>query len=225
MLDLHVHAINPNIIAIQISDLDVNLFAKSRYVGTTLSWRQQHPNLRSPSEQPYDTGTRQLSVIRRRSGPLQGPSDLIDQFDGGIDEGTDPIEEDPATDSQTMLLGRIFSFDSPLTFDPSPLHHRSHSSVGQVRLSHPGNRTEEGGSARWERVLLHDFELIVRGVVKYSLPISTGVKSASIGAKVVVHPSEDDDEGKGGMKLSRPKEGEGRDGGSNVVIWPHVGGR
>ena len=223
MVDLHVYAVNPNIIAIQISDLDVNLFAKSRYVGTTLSWRQWNPNLRYVSDQPHNIRTHRLSPLHTRSSPLNSPSNLMDQFDGGVDEGTDPIEEDPATDSQTMLLGRIFSFDSPLTFDPSPLHHRPHSSIGEVRLSHPGNRTEKGGSARWERVLLHDFELIVRGVVRYSLPISTRARSVSIGAKVMVHPSEDDaEEGKGGMKLSRPKGGEGRDKGSNVIIQPHV---
>ena len=224
MLDLHVHAINPNIIAIQISDLDVNLFAKSRHVGTSSLWRQQTPDF-PPQIPSRPAETSQISNFRRRPNPLRTPSDLIDQLDGGVDEGTDPIDDDdPATDSQTMLLGRIYSFDSPLIFDPSPLHHRSLSSVGEVRLSRPGNRTEEGGTARWERVLLHDFELIVRGVVKYSLPISTKVRSASIGGKVMVHPSQDDGTGGGGMRLSRPKEGPGRDGGSNVIISPPLDG-
>ncbi|KAL8754697.1 MAG: hypothetical protein Q9184_005030, partial [Pyrenodesmia sp. 2 TL-2023] len=34
MLDLHVHAVNPNLVAIQVSDLDINIFAKSKHVGT-----------------------------------------------------------------------------------------------------------------------------------------------------------------------------------------------
>ncbi|KAG8532583.1 uncharacterized protein KY384_002460 [Bacidia gigantensis] len=211
MLDLHVRATNPNIIAVQISDLDVNLFAKSRYV-------------RTPSATPPTTSTTSSFKIREatrvphpRSDLLRTPKGILDQL-GGIDEGTDPIDEDPAADSQTMLLGRILTFDSPLIFDASPLHHKEQISVGEVRLSKPGNRTEEGGSARWERVLQHDFELIVRGVVKYTLPISSKLRSASISGKVIVHPTEEDSEGNGSFRLSPPR-GQADDG-SNVIITP-----
>ena len=222
MLDLNVHAINPNIIAIQISDLDVNLFAKSRHVGTSSAWRQQNPPPSSPNALP----SFHQSSRRRRIPVLRTPADLVSQLDG-IDEGTDPIDDDdPASDSQTMLLGRIYSFDSPLIFDPSPLHHHSLSSTGEVRLSKPGNRTVEGGTARWEKVLQHDFELIVRGVVKYSLPISSKIRKASLGGRVIVHPSEDDGEGAGGMRLSAPAGSEKGDEGSNVIIIrPQLGNK
>ena len=157
MLDLHVHAINPNLIAVQVSDLDVNIFAKSKYVGTNALWRLGHQGC---------------------------PLHIAD----GVDEGTDPVE-DPETDSQTMLLGRIFEFDSPLIFEPSPLRHHALSSIGEVRLAKPGNRTEEGGTERWEKVIQHPFELIVRGVIRYSLPISSRTRSASIGGSVTVKPN------------------------------------
>ncbi|KAL9128409.1 MAG: hypothetical protein Q9217_002900 [Psora testacea] len=197
MLDLHVHAINPNIIAIQISDLDVNIFAKSRHVGTSSNWRNQHqdPRLPMPPTNPSSLTSKSHSI-----SPLHTPQDLLDQLDG-IDEGNDPIPSDPSSDAQTMLLGRILSFDSPLIFDASPFHRHPHSSMGEVRLSKPGNHTEEGGSERWEHVLQHDFELIVRGIIRYNLPISTRMRSAPIGGKVVVHPSEDDPLGNGGNKL------------------------
>lgn len=220
MLDLRVRAINPNIIAIQVSDLDINLFAKSRHIAPAFASGHQH---RSKHLLPLVNVVKADSTFSKSSNrkshqypsPLQTPEDLMDQLDG-IDEGTDPVDDDPASDSQTMLLGRILAFDSPLIFDPSPLHHRSLGSVGEVRLSRPGNRTEEGGSARWERVLQYDFELIVRGVVKYSLPISSRIRSASIGASVIVHPSEDD--GEGNMRLSQPSHHQ--DPGSNVILIP-----
>lgn len=89
-----------------------------------------------------------------------------------------------------MLLGRIFEFDSPLIFEASPLRRRSQSSVGELRLSKPGNETEEGGTERWEKVIKYPFELIVRGVLKYQLPLSSRVRTASIRASVIVHPDE-----------------------------------
>ena len=201
MLDLHVHAINPNIIAIQVSDLDVNLFAKSRHVGTSSFWRNQnqHPDIHIPPANPSIK-----TVKGHKPFPLRTPKDLLDQLDG-IDEGTDPIPNDPSSDAQTMLLGRILTFDSPLIFEASPLHRHSRSSVAEVRLSRPGNHSEEGGSQRWEHVLQYDFELIIRGVIKYSLPISSKMRSAPIGGRVIVHPTEDDRLGNGG---------------SNVVVSP-----
>lgn len=118
---------------------------------------------------------------------------LVHRTTDGTDEGNDPID-DPEGDSQIMLLGRIFEFDSPLIFEASPLRHRSQSSVGELRLSKPGNETEEGGTERWEKVIQHPFELIVRGVLKYQLPLSSRVRTASIRASVIVHPDEGVDE-------------------------------
>lgn len=197
MLDLLVHASNPNILAIQVSDLDINIFAKSRHVGTSSLWRAGHPKI--PTRKPRSQS--QTNEAARQSLPLFDPSDIISHFDGGVDEGTDPID-DPATDSQTMLLGQIFEFDSPLIFDASPIRHHSLGSVGEVRLAKPGNRTEEGGSERWEHVLQYDFELIVRGVMKYSLPISSRLRKANIAGSVIVHPS-DDISGSGSMRVSQ----------------------
>lgn len=184
MLDLHVHAINPNLVAIQVSELDVNVFAKSKHVGTDALWRE----VKSPfiSRHP----------IRRWRARRPATSDEADASSKGearygawygVDEGNDPIEF-PGSDPQTMLLGQILEFDSPLIFDSSPVRHQPIFSMGGVRLGNPGNKTE-GGTERWETVLQHPFELIVRGVLRYSLPISSRIRSASIGASVRVDPS------------------------------------
>lgn len=110
----------------------------------------------------------------------------------GVDEGTDPDPNLPdQEDKQTMLLGRILTFDSALNFDASPLQHYPTISKGSMRLARPGNKTEKGGTERWERVVLHPFELIVRGVLKYQTPLSGRWRTASIGASVMVNPADD----------------------------------
>ncbi|KIX01310.1 uncharacterized protein Z518_09035 [Rhinocladiella mackenziei CBS 650.93] len=175
MLDLDVEAINPNLFAITVNDLDVNLFAESPYVGTTAEWNSR-------------TGA--LRWVQRR-----GPEDLGLSWppwhsEDGVDKGTDPID-DPESGAQKMLLGRILEFDSPLVFDASPVRRSYTSSVGEIQLAKPGNKTEEGGSARWERVLQHQFDLIVRGVIKYRLPLSSKTRSAKIDSRIEVLPNDD----------------------------------
>jgi len=213
MLELDVHAINPNLVAIQVSDLDVNIFAKSKHVGTSSLWRSDGTHVPLPRVPPNTKNARR-ALRRPRSWD---PADIISQLGGGVDEGTDPIDEDPATDAQTMLLGEIFEFDTPLIFDPTPIRRRSVSSMGEVRLAKPGNQTEEGGSQRWEHVLQHDFELIVRGVMRYASPVSSRTRSASIAGNVIVHPS--DASKLGSMSTGQPSKE--YDPGSNVLLRPH----
>jgi Vacuolar segregation subunit 7 len=174
MLDLNVEATNPNIFAITVSELNVDIFAKSGFAGTSANWR----DLRSRS-----------SSIARRSRKSRkwrdNPAGVTDR----VDEGNDPIE-DPGSDPQTMVLGRIFEFDSPLVFEASPIHRQPCLSLGEIRLTQPGNKTEEGGSARWERVIQHPFELIIGGAVRYQLPLSSRTRSASVRSKITVDPKD-----------------------------------
>jgi hypothetical protein len=156
MLDLVVDAVNPNIISVTISDMDVIIFAQSKHVGSDKWWRH-HGNGPHDDQESWQ--------------PIQQPDmDFEDEHAAdGIDEGTDPIEGEP----RTMRLGRLFHFDSPLNFDGSFFAHKRASSVGEIRLNNPGNKTEAGGTDRWEEVLQYPFELIVRGNFKYQLPLST----------------------------------------------------
>lgn len=189
IFDINVHGVNPNLISVQVSDLNLNIFAKSKHVGGKRLWRWRQNGVAANSKARF---------WKPREGPLHGGSHQRKGSEGnyhsheGVDEGTDPID-DPETDSQTMLLGRISEFDSPLIFDPSPIMRHSLSSMGEVQLAKPGNTTEEDGSERWEKVIQHDFELIVRGVLRYSLPITSRTRSVSIGGSVIVHPGEEDE--------------------------------
>ncbi|KAI9787532.1 MAG: hypothetical protein M1839_000062 [Geoglossum umbratile] len=198
MLDLLVGAVNPNVISVTISDMDVNLFAKSNYLGrkgrnaskifSRSDWERRKRS--RARKQVHDSGTTTLSAD---GNPAYHTTD---------DPISDPIPDPDEGDPQTMLLGRIYEFDSALTFEGSPVQRQSSVSVGEVRLANPGNKTEAGGSARWERVIQHPFELIVRGVLKYQLPLSTRVRTAPIGASVIVHP-EDGVDGEGGVTVNQ----------------------
>ena len=211
MLDLLVGAVNPNVISVTISDMDVNLFAKSNYLG------RKRPNAsevfsrsdwerRKRSRGKKVPGNSDTTTLPASGNPTYHTTD---------DPISDPIPDPGEGDPQTMLLGRIYEFDSALTFEGSPVQRQPSSSTGEVRLAKPGNKTEAGGSARWERVIQHPFELIVRGVLKYQLPLSARVRTAPIGASVIVHPEEGIDKN-GRMtvhQINRPYPP-----GSNVVV-------
>jgi hypothetical protein len=103
------------------------------------------------------------------------------------------MAKDP-TAGQTLLLSHVAAFDNPLTFDGSFWERRVHRSTGSLRLSKPGNRTELGGTERWERVLKHDFELLVRGVLLYSKPLGGWAVKVPVNGGTVVDGSGDDDD-------------------------------
>ena len=217
MLDLHVHAMNPNIVAIQVSELDLDIFARSKYTGASAASMEGQASVsmgdRVPVPHSATVSNKGSTLDSAKTSPLYHSTE-------GVDEGTDPIE-DPEGDPPAMMLGRILDFDSPLIFDASPLQHLSVSSIGEVRLAHPGNGTA-GGSKQWEKVIQHPFELRVKGVLHYSLPISSKVRSANIASTITVHPDAPvDDEGRNvtrrskypaasGMKRLWPNSAEGR---------------
>ena len=222
MLDLNVQAANPNLFPVAVDDLDVNIFARSRFVGTDSFWRERlssgvrqlAPRLSKKqrrADMAVDSG-----CVRSNDSSVACQTEDFRASGGGVDHGTDPMQpSDPVRDSQTMLLGRVFLFDSPVVFEPSPWHNAVSSSTGQIRLARPGNKTEEGGTERWERVLQHPFELIVRGVVKYQLALSSRVYSSPISSSVKITP-DDEDHSKNGRRSPN-------DGNKTVVFAEKIG--
>ena len=172
VLDVVVNATNPNIIGVTIFDMDATIFAKSKHVGSDRWWRQ-HRHESHGNEEEWQHIDR-LATDR---------NDEVSTT--GIDEGTDPIEGEP----RTMLLGHISHFDSPLNFDGSFFQRHWAESVGEIQLAHPGNRSEAGGLERWEEVLANPFELIIRGFLKYSLPLSTYVNKVPITGSYYYDPN------------------------------------
>lgn len=204
MLDLLVGAVNPNALGITVGEMDINVFAKSRHVGGDLQLGSGRDAVVAVNDgEAVARRVRRKRGEQKPSGAKSGNPNPWQDLSGhwhspsasghGVDRGTDS-KDDMEGDAETMLLGRIFHFDQALSFEGSPIKRHPHYSVGELRLMWPGNKTEAGGSARWEQVLKHEFELIVRGVLKYQLPVSMRWMSVSVGASVEVHPEDGVDE-------------------------------
>lgn len=164
MFDLSVEAHNPNIVVVTIDQANLEIFAKSEHAGTDSDWWNK-PH--GPDElHPWDN-------------PLDDPPT------GDPDDGNDDSKPN-------VLLGRITEFDSPLTFEGSLFHKGTSQSTGEMQLGYPGNGTS-GGSERWERIYQNEFDLIVKGVVKYSLPLSAHIRSATVSGRTHVKPNSAND--------------------------------
>lgn len=103
------------------------------------------------------------------------------------DDGKDPVDDR----SPNMRLGTIGQLDSPLSFEGSFFNQGVSASTGEVRLRTPGNGTLDG-SARWEKIIQDEFDLIIKGVLKYSLPLSQRVRSVTISGRTTVKPNSAD---------------------------------
>ncbi|KAI5922738.1 vacuolar segregation subunit 7-domain-containing protein [Camillea tinctor] len=118
-----------------------------------------------------------------------------DEF-GTLDDPKDdpPDLEDPPPDdtAPNMRLGNVLTFDSPLSYEGSFFQSGLSTSTGSLRLTKPGNGTDSG-TERWERIISDDFTLIVKGVLKYTLPLSQKVRSVAISGKTLVKPNSAND--------------------------------
>jgi hypothetical protein len=168
MLDMEVVARNPNIVVISVDTADIDIFAKSKHSEDDWNWwdRQQ---LSSHVEQRR----RDFSRIHT------------------LDDSPDDPYDDP-DETTTTLLGSVFSLDSSLTFDGSPFKHTRSICTGQLRLAKPGNTGEADNSERWQRILKYEYELILKGTLKYQLPMSSRIRNVSIDARLKVTPNSDD---------------------------------
>ncbi|UNI20810.1 Vacuolar inheritance and morphology protein [Purpureocillium takamizusanense] len=120
------------------------------------------------------------------------PNDFYARDDPINDPPKDPGEGDDGDSRPNVLLGRITEFDSPLTFEGSLFHQGSSTSSAEMQLANPGNDTA-GGSERWERIYQNEFDLIIKGVVKYSLPLSAHIRSATVSGRTTVKPNSAND--------------------------------
>jgi hypothetical protein len=158
MMDITVRAHNPNVVVVTIESADLEVFAKSPHAGTDSEWWRK----------PHDV------IALARS----------EEESALVDDST--MNEPPKEDSQpNMRLGSIFKVDSALSYEGSFFRSGISTSTGELRLSRPGNSTDNG-SERWERIISDDFTLILKGVLKYSLPLSQKERSVSISGKKLV---------------------------------------
>lgn len=165
IFDMKVEARNPNVVAVTIDRTNLVIFAKSKYAGTDSQYWNR-PQARS----------------WLRWGQRKTDDDSTQTPEGD--------DEDPDAPTYPNLeIGHVYELESPLSFDASPLHQTRAESVGQIRITNPGNHTTPAGSERWGKVLQHEFDLIVRGTLKYTLPFSQRTQSISVEGRVTVKPN------------------------------------
>jgi len=168
MLDLTIRAHNPNVVVVVVDAADIEVFAKSPHAGTDSEWWRKHPE---------------------DDGPFQDEESRVSVRDDSPDDPQQPPDAAP-----NMRLGTITGFDSALTFEGSFFHSGFSTSMGEVRLKNPGNGTY-GGQERWENIMKDEFQLILKGVLKYTLPLSQRVRTATISGKTTVKPNAANDPG------------------------------
>lgn len=167
MLDLTIRAKNPNVVVVVVDAADIEVFAKSPHAGTDSEWYRTHPDDMPPLESSNEE-------VR-----INEAGDVVKILDDP------PNDQPPEESSPNMRLGTITGFNSALTFEGSFFHQGLSTSMGEVRLKNPGNVTV-GGAERWERIIADDFQLIIKGVLKYTLPLSQRVRTAAISGKTTV---------------------------------------
>ncbi|KKY33679.1 putative phospholipid metabolism enzyme regulator [Diaporthe ampelina] len=181
IFDIEVKAHNPNVVVVSIDQADIEVFAKSPHAGTEGGWQRPDDHQGSDSRWYSNNGNVHAG----------------EEFDGPIDEK-----------APNMRLGTIGQLDSPLSFEGSFFNHGYSDSTGEVRLRGPGNGTV-GGTERWERILQDEFDLIVKGVLKYSLPLSQHVRSATISGRTTIKPNAaNDPTGNRTEPITEPKKPE-----------------
>jgi hypothetical protein len=177
MLDLTVKAHNPNVVVVVIDSADIEVFAKSPHaMSDTDWWYHTHPGEMGPPP-PKKIDPQQKNEQSQRG---------LRTTDANPDPDPDPTAPDDS--APNMRLGTITGFESALSFEGSFFHKGISYSSGEVRLKNPGNGTY-GGPERWERIMEDEFTLILKGVLKYTLPLSQRVRTATISGKTTVKPN------------------------------------
>ncbi|KAK4138938.1 hypothetical protein BT67DRAFT_438233 [Trichocladium antarcticum] len=198
MLDLTIKAHNPNVVVVVVDAADIEVFAKSQHaMSDTEWWRHTHPGEIGPPP-PRKDGTGYLSAATTTTT--------------GLDASPDPSQPDDT--APNMRLGTITGFDSALSFEGSFFHKGISYSSGEVRLKNPGNGTY-GGPERWERIMEDEFQLILKGVLKYTLPLSQRVRTATISGRTTVKPNAANDK----PRLPRPGGAAGGAEGEVSISW------
>jgi hypothetical protein len=109
--------------------------------------------------EPISMTTPPISFRRRRRWPPWHKDDPKPAPPKNITEGT------------SLLLGTIRTLESPLSFPPTTFSRSSHTNQkSQMKLFGPAvNATD--GTEKWKKIIQTQFELIVRGTMKYRAPI------------------------------------------------------
>lgn len=104
---------------------------------------------------------------------------------------------------ETVLLGTIKNLESTMSFTGGVFSRTPVQQSGAIRLLRPGrnlttfenynpnNNTDPDNSDKWEIISKNPFDLIVRGILKYDLPMSKNSKSVVVNKVGYIDPNQD----------------------------------
>ena len=166
VMDVIVQAGNPNILPVLLGDtINIDIFARSDHMDDKPHDHDRLNRNRPPFWPPWAGGGDEKEPARDRSA---APKNL--------------------TDGPSLLLGTIHTLEAPLSFPPTSFKRVSWTlQKGQMKLFGPAvNATD--GPEKWKKVIAEDFELIVRGTMKYRAPIGGRDRAVAVEWRGVVDP-------------------------------------
>ncbi|RKP30200.1 hypothetical protein METBISCDRAFT_27629 [Metschnikowia bicuspidata] len=103
---------------------------------------------------------------------------------------------------ETVLLGSVLNFESAILFEGNLFHRGRSQQTGEIKLVGPGKNitgshflagfdtgVEPDNSEKWAVISKHPFDLILRGVLKYKLPLKSATKNVVVNKVEYVDPS------------------------------------
>ncbi|KAG0684057.1 hypothetical protein C6P41_002595 [Kluyveromyces marxianus] len=180
VFDITATAFNPGIFTIGIKDVELDIFAKTNHLKVDVQ-ADVHEDPRQPAPPSETTAT--------TNGVFTNPY-------------------------QTILLGTVYNLETELQFRGRLLNRNYDVSVASVKLLNPGapknsddrdddddddagdgdaddknNHKLENDIDRWKQLIKHEFELIVRGNLYYTIPFFKNEKVIPVQQQIVVDPN------------------------------------
>ncbi|CCF60179.1 hypothetical protein KAFR_0J01120 [Kazachstania africana CBS 2517] len=112
---------------------------------------------------------------------------------------------DKSKEVETILLGRVNELDNPLSFQGGFFNRNYDVSMSSFRILNPGSikddETElrvveiqdDDNEKKWGRLIKHDYQLILRGNLKYRIPFFNNEKSLAIQKTVEISVEDEGD--------------------------------
>lgn len=82
--------------------------------------------------------------------------------------------------TEAMLLGSVDKLDAPLKFDGGFLNRHYSFSMTTLKILEPGDSQADKGNSLWRKLIKHDYQLVVKGTVKYKIPFFNNEKTIAV---------------------------------------------
>lgn len=102
---------------------------------------------------------------------------------------------------ETVLLGQVYKLEAPITFAGGFFNRHRDVQRGEIKLVTPGKNVtgaladelpeDPDNTDKWESIIKHPFDLILRGNLKYRLPMLLAVKLAKVDKVGYIDPNTD----------------------------------